>query len=284
MNFHSIIRKLKHVTLLVGIYLFSCEEVVDLDLPTGEKLIVISGWITNQPGPYEVTITETIGFNNQNPNPGVGGAQVFTTDRLGIRYDFTETENVGVYRSDPDDLRGIPGNAYVLHVILEDGTEYASDQQVLNPVPDLEDVSIDSFLDVINSEPNFFVKGFILDEPSIRNFYRWRVFVNGNLQNTPDDLIVFNDKFTDGRRFENRADNILLNENDVVILEHWSLSEGAFRYYELLISQTKSDFGGTNTPPAIVHGNLSNINDNSETVLGFFGASEILNYDIEVTL
>lgn len=261
---------------------FSCEEIVRLELPDGEERIVISGWVTNEDAAYQVAITKTISFDDQRPNPGVTGAEVYVTDRIDIRYDFTEGEMLGVYESDPSVFRGIPGNAYVLHVILEDGTEYISAREVLNSVSTLEPITFSSFQDPISNIPNYFVKGVIDDVPSVRNFYRWKMFVNGTLRNTPDDIIIFNDKFTDGNRFENRASNITLSAQDEVFLEHWSMSEGAHDYYELLVSQTKLSFGGTNAPPSIVHGNLVNANDEDELVLGYFGASEITSQQINI--
>lgn len=278
------IQKLSALVILLGTMIFhwSCEEIVNLDLPTGPERVVISGWITNEVQPYEIHITKTNAFDDQRPNPALSGAEVYVIDRLSVRYDFREIGETGIYVSDPRELVGQPGNAYTLHVILADGGEYVSKQETLHPVPALEPLSFDSFLDPITSVPNYFVKGFINDVADIRNFYRWRVFVNGDLKNRPEEIIVFSDKFTDGNRFENRAANISLAAMDTVYLEHRSLSEGAFDYYELLVSQTRSQFGGINTPPAIVHGNLSNISNESEVVLGYFGASEITTHQIIV--
>ncbi len=274
-------------SLALGVAFTSCEEPADLDLPLGEPRMVISGWITNKEEPYTVSVTQTIGFNDQSTDPGVEGAEVYVTDRLSRRFDFNPTTQKGIYQSDPNTLTGIPGEAYILHVVLPDGKEFVSEREVLQPVPKLDTVfygtSFDPTLPI--TDPNakvFFAKGTIEDIPDIRNFYRWKMYVNDTLKNLPGEVVIFNDKFTDGRTFELKVTDILMKEGDELRVEQLSLTESAYDYYALLIALLDNAQVGPNTPPSAIRGNIRCVGEPDELVLGYFGASQIIEKTIRI--
>ena len=63
--------------------------------------------------------------------------------------------------------------------------------------------------------------------------------------------------------------------DDTVIIEQMSISKRAFNFWTL-VQQQLSNFGSPfDTPPASIEGNMYNINDPDETVLGFFGVSNV---------
>ncbi|MFY0652679.1 MAG: DUF4249 domain-containing protein [Cyclobacteriaceae bacterium] len=268
------------LVLLVLSIMIACEESINLELPLGQERVVISGWITDNPEPYEVKVSKTVSFNDQETNPNISGAEVYVLDHNFVRYDFEETHLKGIYRSDPNELVGIPGYGYTLHVRLPDGTKFTSLRERLNPVPKLDTVffgtSFDPILPISDPEAKvFFVRGSVMDIADTKNFFRWKLYVNDTLRDNPEELVIFDDKFTDGNTFETKVTDILLRKGDTLRLEHWSLSERAFDYYSLLISQIFEDQIGPSTPPSPVKGNISNDSEPSELVLGFFGASQI---------
>jgi len=269
-------------TVVTGllVLLVCCEDSINLDLPLGSERIVISGWITNLEEPYTVSVSRTVGFNDQTTKPGISGAEVYVVDRFSNRYDFLETSHTGIYQSNQNEFKGTPGNAYILHVNIEDGSEYYSSWEVLNAVPDLDTVFFETFFnpELPITDPNskvYFTKGSIDDIPVVRNYYRWKMYINDTLRSRPEELVIFDDKFTNGNVFETKVTDILLKSGDKLKLEQWSLSQGAFDYYSLLVSQIKNDQVGPNTPPSTVKGNIYCLGDPEELVLGYFGASEI---------
>ncbi|MEQ9286503.1 MAG: DUF4249 domain-containing protein [Cyclobacteriaceae bacterium] len=272
---------------MIWALILGCEEPIDLVLPEGQPRVVISGWVTTDKRAYTVSVTRTVGFNDHTTDPGVTGAEVYVLDRSSRRYDFSESAKRGIYLSDPDQFTGVPGEAYQLYVNLPDGAEYVSNREILHSVPNLDtvffDTSFDPTLPITDPDAKvYFVKGSIADIPNVKNFYRWKMYINDTLKDKPEELVIFDDKFTDGNTFEAKVTDILLKNGDQLKLEQWSLTEGAFDFYSLLVSQISSDQIGPSTPPSAVTGNMRNINDPDDIVLGYFGASEVVVKTAEV--
>ena len=261
--------------------LTSCVDSVNLDLPLGTERIVIGGWITTNNEPYEISVTRTIGFNDQDSNSGISGAEVYVLNRLSERFDFLESNDKGVYKSVPNELLGQTGERYTLYVNLKNDSQYVSSSEFLQTVPELDTLFFGTSFDPVLpiSDPDakvFFAKGRIVDTPNVRNYYRWKMYINDTLRNKPEELVIFNDKFTNGNLFETKVTDILLKLNDSLRLEHWSLSKRAFDYYSLLISQISNDQIGPSTRATAVRGNMRSLTDPEELVLGYFGASDII--------
>ena len=272
-------------SFLIGVFssafLISCVDSVDLDLPLGTERVVIGGWITTDNQPYEISVTRTIGFNDIDSDAEISGAEVYVLNRFSERFDFLESNKKGIYVSDPNEFLGETGERYTLYVNLKNGSRYVSASEFLQTVPELDTLffgtSFDPVLPV--SDPNakvFFAKGRIVDTPVVRNYYRWKMYVNDTLRNKPEEFVIFNDKFTNGNLFETKVTEILLKSNDSLRLEQWSLSKRAFDYYSLLISQISNDQIGPSTRATAVRGNMRSLTDSEELVLGYFGASEII--------
>lgn len=266
----------------------SCEDSVKLNLPVSEEKLVVNGWITNQNKSHEIVLNQTVSFNSSNVYPVVSDAVVYLTDRLSFRYDFIEIGSTGIYKSDSLNLIGKQGEAYTLHIVLKNGKEYESNREVLHQLPELKILSSDFFFDaglpiVDPDAKKFFLQGQIQDLPNIKNYYRWKISVNGKERNSPKDLFLFDDKFTDGILFNIKAINVTMENGDQVALQHASLTEQAYRYFEQLSDQLSSGII-PNAPPSIVLGNIKNINDSTEIVLGYFGASAVSTSQIEIIL
>src|SRR5882757_4327332 len=88
----SIIMSLAAIVLLC-----SCQKVISIDLAGTTPQYVIVGAITNQPGVYQVSITQTKNFNNDNNFPGVSKATV-TIEHNGTLTPLPETSS-GIYQT-----------------------------------------------------------------------------------------------------------------------------------------------------------------------------------------
>ena len=68
------------IIFLVSYVFTSCEKVIDVNLNDADKKYVIEGFITNQAGQCQVTITQTKSFDGDNNFSPVSGASVSITD------------------------------------------------------------------------------------------------------------------------------------------------------------------------------------------------------------
>lgn len=263
----------------------SCIDIIDLDLDTGRTHLVVFGWITNEHKPYEIRLSESNGYSDQSGYPVVSGAEVFVTDELGNRHQFIEQSGSGRYLSDPNSFIGSPGSTYQLTVLYEDN-EYISSSELMPHLGTADEAFINFIADPadFNVDPqdeNYFVSAFVDDNPQEDNFYRWKIYVNGELRNRPEELVLFDDEFTNGNRFKFDAGNVLFTENDIPYFEHMSLSKGAYDYYNNVKSLISNSTLSPRVIPGIVEGNISNVDNPDELVLGYFGASEVAVVEID---
>lgn len=275
----------KWLTILV-LFLIGCVDPVSLDLPTSEPKLVVFGWVTNEIKPYEVSLSLTNNFSDISDYTSVTGAEVYVLDNLDQRHDFIEQDDTGKYYSDPNDFIGVIGNAYTLHVITAKQEHYVTLSEPLLGVPPLASASI-SFLndpdifEIADDEDNYFATGFVQDEVELSNFYRWKIYVDGKLKNRPTEITLFDDNFSNGNTFRFDASNVLFKKNQLVQIEHYSLTIAAYEFYSSIKRQTENDQLEPRPIPAIIKGNVYNLNDSNELVLGYFGASEVIIYDLQ---
>ncbi len=104
-----------------------CVEKISIGIEEGAKLpIVISGFISDQPGPYVIKIKESfdVGLRNSLEKP-VSVKKLTLFDNVGNQEILLET-TPGTYQSDINGMRGVVGRVYKLGVELFDGKKYVS--------------------------------------------------------------------------------------------------------------------------------------------------------------
>ena len=171
--------------LLFAIFFFTtilaaCVDPEDLTLRGTVDVVVVDGTITNLPEPQRIRLNRS----RADPLTGRFGtlplkkATVQVVIDSGRVVNCTETVD-GTYQL-PDDFRGQVGHAYQLRFTLPDGTQYASNQQIMPAVPPIDRVTV-----VFNERSlppglysNRFRAGYDLfidtpDPPNQRNYYRW---------------------------------------------------------------------------------------------------------------
>lgn len=109
-----------------------------------ESLLVVEGWITDETGPFTVSLTSTIPvYDERNVVVSdylpVSGAELQITDDMGNVYMLYE-EDAGWYETDAKDLQGIPGYTYTLMVTNPDGRQYESEAVFMQEGPDIDKV------------------------------------------------------------------------------------------------------------------------------------------------
>ena len=262
-RFKDAIRLVLSFVTLLG---FSgCQKVINVDLNEAAPQIVIEGLISDDLGPYTVTISKSGSYFNQPVLVMVSGAQVIINDNIGTTDTLKELIS-GVYFTKK--TRGISGRTYTLKVISGD-QEYDGSSTMFSHV------NIDSLKLVKNDGQRFDFGGnnkkhtnvdihCFFRDPEEKNFYRIKVFRNDTINN--ENYRLYDDQYTNGQETELRVANA--TAGDTFRVELLSLDQATYGYYRTLedLLHTNPIFGST---PANPNNNLSN------GALGYFGACAV---------
>lgn len=91
----------------------------------------------------------------------------------------------------------------------------------------------------------------------------------------PENVNIFSDEFSDGattRNLDVGSLPLYNKENVSVELQQFSLTPAAYQYYKVLKDIVDNNGGFNAPPPAALVGNMSNVNDSEDFVLGRFTA------------
>jgi Domain of unknown function (DUF4249) len=120
--------------VLIFCYSISCIEPVDIvkDLESGN--LVVDGLITDEPGPYTITLTKSRPITKALENLAyVEGALVLMEDDAG-NLDTLKEEQPGRYRTDPNGIRGVLGRKYRVQIKTKERHLYQSAYEEILPV------------------------------------------------------------------------------------------------------------------------------------------------------
>lgn len=266
-------KPLNFIILFISIiYMSSCEDVVELDLPESDKRLVVDGWLTNLSEVQTIKLSYTGPYFESAPTPKVTNAVVTVYDNEGNTFNMIE-EEPGIYKQN-----FIPqiGRSYTLEITTGEGEEYVSAPEVMDPVPALEQITYEFREKTAFEDEGYYVFINLTDPEDQENYYRWKYYVNDILQNDPDNLIIERDELIDGSELRDIQFNYEpLEVGDKVRIEQASISEGAYNFIIVVRDQLTSGRGTFDAPPAPVIGNVRNKNSPDETVLGYFGVSDV---------
>lgn len=255
--------------------LSACETVVDLDLPTSEARLVVDGQITNQPDVNQVRLSTTLPYFDSTTNTAVSQATVLLTDDHGRLDTLKETPaGSGVYRIEAP---GQIGFVYTIEIFTPEGLRFRSEPEMLTAVAPIDSIyyRVDEATDP-DEQDEYTVLLDARETPNERNFYRWRMAVNGKFRQAPLDLFYASDDFLDGNDvigFQVSGDPVYAG--DTLLVEQISISEPYFEYLDLIWQQTAIVGGIFDSPPAPIKGNIYQLDDRNAPAYGYFNASAI---------
>jgi hypothetical protein len=268
---------IKYFILAIGLFLFSCEEVVDVDLNNSEPKLVIDASIKWEKGTLgneqSIKITTTADYFN-NTVPVVNGAIVKITDSNNSVFNFLEVGSTGIYKC--TNFTPVLNGFYTLTVIHNGQTYSATDK--LYPVPAI--TSIQQSLNGITGN-DIELKFNFQDNGTESNFY----LEEYKVPYRPFPLLgAFDDEFENG----NQMFSLLIDENlaaaqNIKFTLH-GISERYYNFMSILISISGGLSNGPfSTPPATVKGNIINQTNGANYPLGYFRLSEVdvRNYTIQ---
>ena len=251
--------------------LSACEDVIDVNIPKGEPLLVVDGAVTDQPGPYVVKLTKTIPYFDEQALPPVPGAVLTLTDNEGQRETLREREP-GTYET--SSFRGKIGNRYTLTIQAE-GEEYRAETEIRR-TPPIDSVRAEFRAATTLDEEGYYVLYYGPELPGTGDYYRFKVFRNGQLLNRPVDLFVRSDELVDGRyigAFElnnNQGEEETFDRGDSIRVEMNSLPRDYFFFLNEIVTQLNNS-GIFAAPPANVRTNVRNVNPQAKRqAVGYF--------------
>jgi hypothetical protein len=256
---------MKSVNLIIvvaALWLFSCKKIVTLKLNNVPAAIVIQGEVTDQPGPYYVTINQPVDFYADNNFPPVSGAGVVITSSDGQTEGLAEI-TPGTYSTQL--LEGIPGVTYTLSVTVQ-GVNYTASSTMPQPV-NLDSITYQVSSGFGRTQISAVVN--FQDPAGVRNYYQFIEYIN-QVQLTKD-LFVFDDRLSDGR-YINYAlynDSAYLQPGDQLRVDMYCIDSAVYNYFFQLFQSGGAGSFNTSASPA---NPTSNINNGA---FGYFSAHTV---------
>ena len=272
--------------------IFGCIEPFEPDIDGYDDFLVVEGGISNESPPYQIRLTRTTAYDDSEL-PVERGAIVIIRDDQGNEETLQEGNN-GIYTSSEDGIRGIAGVSYQLEIQTQ-GNNYLSEWVTM---PD--SVPIQS----INKEYNerilandMVTEGFeilVNNNGGGTGYYRWTWEETWRFSLPGYDTIINQICWQ-----SNRSNNLLIGSSSQVqginnafirnvtlddgrLLDRYSIqvnqytiTEDAYNYW-LNIANLNQNTGTLFDPlPYEIQGNITNIEDPEERVVGFFEASGV---------
>ena len=257
---------------LLSLAVMGCEEIIEVPLDESNAWVTIEGWVTDEPGPYQIQITKTIPIYSTNELFPAQTAVVTITDDLG-NVDNLVMSSPGIYET--TSMQGSLGRTYTLNVDYE-GENYTATETLprVNPIDTLVTIFQDETIGFL--EKGYYIIFVAQEAPGRPDYYRFYFTVNDSLYDGISDLFFTDDAFTDGQlallQFPYQ-----LELGDTVEVKVQSIPSSAYNYYTTLQDLL---FGGGSpfgAPPDNVKGNLNN------GALGYFGAGGVAKKEVIVT-
>lgn len=277
------------LALIIAGLFTACEDVIELEVPEGEPLIVINGRITDSDSTGIVLMATAPYFSNT-ALPKISGANVRLFENNELVGELKE-DSAGYYRLD---YRGVVGNVYHIRVEVPEGNPWLpggvwqSLGEELRRIPEIDSV----FSQYRENRPPFLdgiYPYFMFNDPvGEGDRYRLRLWRNDSLLTRPQELTTYEDRFWDGRSFDNidlpapQISGTPFPAGTAFRIEKSSISKRYFDYLELLFQQTVQVGSTFDPPPAPLLGNIKCVSDPNRISMGYFNASAIRIADLEL--
>jgi hypothetical protein len=303
----------KILVFLVPILLTACIEPYFPQIESIEsKTYVIGGFITNQEGYQNISISLTSQVDNPTFIPLADCIVKITDNHLNV---FTliefETGNYRVWMNSGDLATG---TTYKLSVLTPAGIEIESTTEIMPDCPDIDSIYFIR-KDLPTISPSVTTKGiqFYLDVDGRNNdcrYFRWEIeetyeyhslypiewYYDGEIRrvNPPDysrsvcwQTLKINDIFTLSTTnltqnvYKKQPLNFVSNQTPrllfgySLLVKQFGLTETAYTFWEQLRINSSKDGGLYEKQPLPIDGNLVNITNPNQKVLGLFSVSSV---------
>ena len=173
----TISRWIPALTLVVA-----CVDPIHFDVTTPESLIILDGSITDDAGPYTITISRGLRLDSDTTkNEGVTGAKIMLLSDKGEAEPFVETGR-GEYKTGGV-IRGSIGTSYHIIVQMADGGTFESEPETIMPAGTIQDIryqfehrTVKKLEEILRADVfNIFVDANANSTEEGSTFVRWRM-------------------------------------------------------------------------------------------------------------
>jgi len=292
--------------ILLFITFTSCVDKYWPELDKYQNLLVVDGQLTNGNDPLAVRLSVSSPVNKGEYIPQ-SGAELYVSDENQNLIQLTEVE-AGTYRAMDTSFRGLAGYVYQLHINLPNGQSYISDPCYLKAESPIDAVygNIESPENLANNSGfpgmQFYVENH--SENSDTSYYLWRLSQTWEYKSTFDIDYTWEGEFIPYPDPDSlRTCWISTNVNEVIfgsteyldptavnqfplhfvstkskklsikyslLVKQLSISEEAFKFYNAIKQQNIDQGEMWMQQPIQILGNMHNVNNPNEPVLGYF--------------
>lgn len=304
MNF---LKKLHYLFPFVFLaFMFSCVEEYWPDLNFNrERLLIVEGNINNKPGPYTIQLSKLKPMDSIPDSPSSIFGRTPVRNALVEIYDDEGNSEIlnevatGIYKTLPEGIQGETGKSYKLRITTSQGLTYESAYEVIPNSLGIEDLS--TINDTISQGLRFTVTPEHYTEQTYFYWYLEETYeYHAPLISPcthPEDYIpgqigsicwmtktIKNIYLVDTDHYNSALidypfhtipyGNIRIRIKYSLLAEQHIISEDTYNYFrEIKMQNSISETDLYTTIPYPIRGNMRNINNSSEIVLGYFYAS-----------
>ena len=286
------------ISLIFSLYLAmmcsGCIDPYETIVEEGEQRLVVQGEITSADGPYQVVLSYSGNYSKL-----VDGVTEFISDAYVCIHDdhgncselFEDTR--GIYKTLDNGFKGEIGHSYYVEIILPNGKRYLSEPELMIRPPEISRIYAEYHEETDLDPEGFYVYVDVEDPSDQVNFYKWET-VSWYLyswdpcwRRVPDfsPFNIESDKNINGNKIARQLVKIVPYNGRlpyVVTTYQLGLSEPAYNFLKNLNDQINLTGSIFDPPPTFIWGNIKNVEDPDEIVLGYFIAAGTTNIEIAV--
>ncbi|WP_430811398.1 MULTISPECIES: DUF4249 domain-containing protein [unclassified Carboxylicivirga] len=299
------------LTLFVLAGLWSCLEPYEVNLSDYEDLLVVDALITDENKSHYVRLSRSLSNSGDWPTME-SGAFVSISDQKGNEEVLTETA-AGIYQTDPMHFIARVGSTYTLNIRTAGGEEYRSSPCTLLPKTDIDKVHFKASrqwnddkteewpgLDIMvdgDAYQGAYVRWLYEEDWKFEVPFPTRIEYNYSTLNweyvTPKNEICWKNERSSGvfiHSFANQESSSLKNKKVCfvpslhtdkltvrysILVRQLSISQEEYAFWNKLKISTENVGDVFGTQPFSIQGNVENVNEKNEPVLGYFQTGSV---------
>jgi len=269
--------------------LWSCEDVIQVDLENGGVALVVDAWVDDLPIDQKIRLSLSQPYFDRSAPPIVTDASIMLTRQDGETFEFIHDLNGTYIWVSEGQTLGQVGDSFVLAVAFESDNYTAT--ATINRVPEIDSIGIEFREDEIFADDGLYAQFFSRDPVGLGDTYWIKTFRNGAYLEKSQELnLAYDAGFDAGtgvdglifippiRELVNELSEDLLPTpyapGDEIRVEIHSISNAAFDFLERARDQINNgDNGIFSIPLANTRTNVSEAN--GRQVLGFFNVAAV---------
>jgi hypothetical protein len=289
-------------SILAIITVSSCEDVIQVELPESEPVLVIDAWLNDKPETQQIKVLKSIPYFENTSLPGVNNAIVRVEDLTDdVSYNFSASEENGIFIWEPNAGQpsfGKIGNDYRL--VVQIGNDIYESFSSMKRVPVIDSINY-RFEEGNDFFPDSYFAGVYATDPVGPGDTYWiKAWKNGKYLNLPSEInisydaggspgaivdgLVFIQPIRDGiNPFDQDENDDFLppyEPGDSVYVELHSINYDAYVFLNEVIIQTDRPGGFAELfaqPLANVSSNIQLLDESagSTKAVGFFNISAV---------